>query len=385
MVEPTLRHVSGLERAWLVGGRLYPPFAIHLVVEAPAPLDPDRWSAAITAAADRWPGLRIRLGGWLRTARWIAEDRALPVVATAERWRGDRPHALLDARLLPGPGARAVLFPDDGRAVFSAHHAITDGRGLRDFVRDVIRALAGETPRGAVGGPLIDAELARRSGVSDTGRAPDALARSPFGEQTEDLPGVTWRRCRLPIRSAVVARAMAATVAAAGHGLTIGIPVDLRRHLDPGGPLHSGNLTGVARLAVALEATLPDIRAALDGALDDRVAERHALSAEGLRGLPLWLMTAIARASTRRTAPRRPDSAVISSLGRHDLHLDGRPLRLLFVPPGSEGLPLFMGLSGDAGGIDVAAVCPRARVGDGARLEGWLDRFAAAFSQDRGG
>ncbi len=379
MSDGALRLVSGLERAWLVGGRLYPPFAIHMVLEAPAPLDPDRWSAAIATAAARWPGLRVRLAGWLRSARWIAEERPLPVVVTAERWAGDRPHALLDGRLLPGPGARAVLFPADGRAVFSAHHAITDGRGLRDFVADVVRVLGGEPPRGAAGGPLIDAELARRVGATAERDTPKSDARSPFGDDADDRPGLTWRRRRLPIRRGVVARAMAATVAAAGHRLTLGIPVDLRRHLPPADSALSANLTGVARLVVEPDADLSAIRAALDAALDGRAAERHALSAEGLRGLPLWLMTAIARASARR-AGLRPDSAVISSLGRHDLRLDGRPLRLLFIPPGSEGLPLFMGLSGDADGIEVAAVCPQARVGDGARLEPWLDRFVDAFA-----
>lgn len=373
----TLRPLSGLERAWLVGGRLYPPFAIHLIVEAPAPLDADRWQAAIAETSAVWPGLRARLSGWLRGTRWIAEDRPLPVVIADDRWAGDGPHPLLETRLLPGPGARAVLWPADGRAVFSAHHALTDGRGLFGFVVDVVRALNREAPHGAEGGPLVDAELARQAGATEAAPARPSDARSPFGEAPVDRPGLIWRRRRLPPRRAVVARAAHATVAAAGHGLTIGVPVDLRRHAPA--VRSSANLTGVVGLRITREQSIEDIAADLAAALEARAAARHALGADGLRGLPLWLMTAIARASGRRTAPLRPDSAVISSLGRHALQLDGEPLRLLFVPPGSEGLPLFMGLSGDIDGIEVAAVSPRARV-DAERLDDWLDAFESAFS-----
>lgn len=374
-----LRPVSGLERAWLVAGRLYPPFAIHLVVERSEPLDPDRWKSAIERASSAWPGLRVRLTGWLRSARWCAVERPLPVIVAGERWDGTGPHPLLDTPLLPGPGVRAVLFPGDGRAVFSAHHAITDGRGLRGFVEDVVRALRGEPVHGAVGGPLIDAELARQAGVREPAPTRPSEARSPFGDPDSDTPGLTWRRRRLPLRSAVVARAAHAAVAAAGHGLTLGVPVDLRRHAPD--LRSSANLTGICPLRVAPEDGIPAIARALTTGLEGREAARHVLAGEALRGLPLWLMSTIARVSARRTAALRPDSAAISSLGRHDLHLDGQPLRLLFVPPGSEGLPLFMGLSGDRGGIDIAAICPIARVGaDGARLEDWLDRFADAFA-----
>lgn len=376
----TLRPLSGLERAWLIGGRIAPPFAIHMVVEAPAPLDVDRWITAIDGAGAAWPGLRARLTGALRGTRWIAEDRPLPIEIGSTPWRGDRPDPRLEAPLIPGPGARALLLPDDGRVVFSAHHALTDGRGLFGFVEDVARALAGEPVRGAVGGPLIDAELAR--GLTDVTpfEPPSPTAAPPFPGEPAAVSGLTWRRRRLPAGSNVVPRLVAAVRQMAGEPQTIGVPVDLRRHMPD--LRSSANLTGVAHLDVpAPDATA--IRAALDRALAARAAAGHALHAEMVRGLPLWMMTAIARRLDRRRRTRRhqPVSAVVSSLGRHDLRLDGAPLRVLFVPPGSAGLPLFIGLCGDAAGIELSAVVPRAWAGvDGAGLDPWLDGLVAAFA-----
>jgi len=377
-----LRAVSGLERAWLVAGRLHPPFVIHLVVEAAEALDADRWCDAITRTGAAWPGLRVRLGGRLRSTRWIAEDRALPVEVAEGRWQGDGSHARLEEPLLPGPGARALLWPADGRAVFSAHHAITDGRGLLGFVDDVVRVLGGSAPRGAAGGPSTDADLARTVWHGPAPSISKATHRSPFDHPPEDRPGLTWRRRRLPLRGAVVARSVHAALAASGHDLAFGVPVDLRRHAPD--LRSSANLTGVAHISPRHGQTIEDIRHELDAAIDGRAAAGHALQAHGLRGIPLWLMTAIARRGTRRTDRRVPTSAAITSLGRHDLRLDGQPLRLLLVPPGSEGLPLFMSLSGDADGIEVAAVSPRSWAGaHGEHLVAWLDRFATAFAEPR--
>lgn len=374
----TLRPVSGLERVWLTAGRLAPPFAIHLVVEAAAPLEVDRWRAAIERAGAVWPGLRARLAGRLRGCRWVAVDDPVPVEVIDGPWGGQGPAGWLDAPLLPGAPARARLLPAEGRAVFSAHHAVTDGRGLFGFVHDVVEALGGRSPAGAAGGPLWDAALARELGVS-AAAAPKADAAPPFDGAPGSAEGITWVRRRLPPGPAVVPRVVAAVVAAAGRGLRVGVPVDLRRHRP--GLRSSANLTGV----VHLDVPTPDpaaVRAALDRAVSAREAAGHARAAEGVRGLPVWMLAAIARRLTLRArrAGRLAVSATVSSLGAHRLALDGRPLRVLFVPPGAPGLPLFVGLCGDAGGVELAAVSPRAWA-EGGRLDGALDRLAAAYGE----
>lgn len=399
----TARPVSGLERVWLAAARLAPPFAIHLIAEWHGPLDIDRWRAAIAAATS--PGMRLRLRGVLRGARWVVADEPVPVDVIELPWAGDDrapwlaeplppTSAPVRVRLVPGrahgidgmygtdgiPGADATYSTDGthgtdptvSRVVFSAHHAITDGRGLWTFLTDTLRALAGEAIDPPPAGPLTDTDLARRLGLTPLpALVDDAVPICPLP------PGapIRWRRRRLPPGPQVLPRlaaAFLATVDAPGPR-RMGVPVDLRRYAP--GLVSTANLTGVLHLDLPPAPTPAAIRQALDAGLADRTAARHPLAADAVRAFPLWLMASVARAVVRRhlRAQRFGTTVTLSHLGRHALQVASHPVRVAFVPPGAPGLPMFVGITADATGVEVTATGPLAE----AAIERVLDRVAS--------
>lgn len=369
----TARRVSGLERVWLAAARLAPPFAIHLVAEWPGPLDPDRWRAAIEAAAG--PAMRLRLRGVLRGARWITTADAIPIEVVSAPWDGAGPADWLTAPLPPARAPlRVHLLPAApvARVVFSAHHALTDGRGLWRLLADTTRALAGEPVTPPAAGPLTDTDLARDLGVAPLEPLVDDAA--PI-RPVADRP-ITWRRRRLPAGPDVLARLAAAFAAEVPGKLRLGLPVDLRRYAP--GLDSAANLTGVLHLDLPPAPTPAAIRAALAAGLADRTAARHPLAADAVRGYPLWLMAAVGRAVAKKHLRTQGfgTSVTLSHLGRHALTVDGHPLRVAFIPPGAPGLPLFVGITADPDGVELAAAGPH----EPAVLDDLLTRVAARWT-----
>lgn len=376
----TARRVSGLERIWLAADRIAPPFAIHLVVEWPGPLDVDRWRAAVQAAAG--PGMRLRLRGALRWARWVVVDASVPVEVITTPWDGQGPAPWLSAPLPPerGPVRVSLVPPTDGasaRVVFSAQHAVTDGRGLWRLVCDTARALAGEAVEPPPAGPLTDVDLARALGVEPL--RPVASDASPPCPSPPGQP-VIWRRRRLPGGADVLPRLAAAFARAAEPGgrLRLSIPVDLRRYATAADRESTANLTGITYLELTAERSPAAIRAAIDEALASKVAARHPLAAEFARHLPLGLIAAVGRRAAQRDHRRGlfGASLALSHLGRHALTIDGRPARVAFVPPGMPGLPVFVGVTVDPAGVEVVGCGPV----EPSALDGLLDRAATQFA-----
>lgn len=378
----TARRVSGLERVWLAADRIAPPFAIHLVVEWPGPLDVERWRAAVQVAAG--PGMRLRLRGALRWARWVVVDEPVPVEVVDDPWDGQGPTPWLTAPLPPDDEpVRVSLVPPNGeapaRAVFSAQHAVTDGRGLWRFVCDTARALAGEAVEPPPAGPMTDLDLARALGVEPLRPvASDASAPCP---SPPDQP-VIWRRRRLPVGPNVLPRLAAAFARAAEPGarLRFSVPVDLRRYAAEADRESSANLTGITYLELTAETSPAAIRAAIDEAVGSKAAARHPLAAEFARHLPLGLIAAVGRRAARADHRRGTFGAslALSHLGRHALTIDGHPARVAFVPPGMPGLPLFVGVTVDPSGVEMVGCGP---VEPGA-LDGLLDRVGTQFASE---
>lgn len=369
----TARALSGLERAWLAAARLAPPFAIHLVAEWPGPLDPDRWRAAIEDAAG--PAMRLRLRGLLGGARWITTDAPIPIEQITAPWAGDGPTDWLAAPLPPARAPlRVHLLPAKpvARVVFSAHHALTDGRGLWRLLEDTTRALAGAPVTPPAAGPLTDIDLARGLGVAPLEALVDDAA--PIRPVAGHPP--IWRRRRLPAGADVLARLAAAFSAEVTGKLRLGLPVDLRRYAP--GLDSAANLTGVLHLDLPPAPDPAAIRAAIDAGLAERTAARHPLAAAPLRGVPLWFMAAVGRAVAKKHIRSQGfgTSVTLSHLGRHALRVDGHPLRVAFIPPGAPGLPLFVGITADPDGVELAASGPL----EAAVIDDLLARVAARWS-----
>ncbi len=396
---PIERPVSGLERQWLVGGRLAPPFALQIALD----LDPTgwtgwdllRWQAALDTVAAASPGVRVRLVGALGWSRWRADGPAPAVrVVDGRGWSGRDPRGapFLTDPLDPARGPVCELLLVDGdppRVVVRILHAVADGRGAWSVVEDLWSALRGEAPPARTAGPPIDTELARAAGgprLSDPAMdaAPLLPARGPIDARS------TWASVTVPGRQRnLVPRLAVALAAAAGvqRRVRIGVPVDLRRHAPD--LSSTANLTGIAALELDDDLRAADpaaaVRARLDAALATRAECARVLSGEGARHLPLWLLTALGRRLVGRTAAtgRVRTSATLSTLGRVDLQRltapGARVTRVVWVPPGSPVNPLLVVTTGTDAAAEIAAAAPLAMGGDG-RLAALLADVAARLT-----
>ncbi len=341
------RAVSGLERVWLAAGRMAPPFAITLDLDWAGPVDAARWRVAFEAAFAAHPALRVRLRGHLRKAHWSVTDVPPPV-------------AEADGALDPGRGpVAAITLTAQGWRV-RALHAVTDGRGLLAFVEDAVRAYHGEAVEGLPAGPLSDAEL---SGDGAASPEPPADRPPPFGPcegqprvVLEALPDVQGR-CVPRLCALLYARSRAFTQ----HPLRVSVPVDLRPHLNA---RTGGNLTGIVHLELDSD-DATRIAASLDAAVARGTAVAHARAANGVREVPLWLMTAVGRREARRHARTGlyPVSTTISWLGRHALTVDGAPVTVRLIPPPAPGVPIMLGAIAGHGALQLAWVGPGAPTG----------------------
>lgn len=370
------RLVSGLERVWIAAGAMDPSFAQATVLRPERMPSIAAWQAAWRDLVAARPGLRLRAHGWGRRTRWAPTGTA-PFEALDDDWDGTTDHPALRRPLHAFKGPTVRLIVSRHAAVLLAHHAVLDGRGCWQVARDLLATLDGRPPEARGLAPL-DVEIARALDPPAFADPPPDQPRLLPGPVTS-TPGWTWARRALPCPSQPLARVAQAIAQHADRPVRLGLPVDLRRHLD--GPVGDGNLTGIAHLMVDPTASRSAIREAVQICLRERHAEAQVVAADQMRGVPLWLM----RWAGNRSAARQqrqalaPVTATLSNLGRQPLQLDGAPVEAWFIPPYSRGMPLFVALVGDATRLQMVGVAPKA-IGDGGRLETLLDALAKAIT-----
>ncbi|GHD91145.1 hypothetical protein GCM10010508_38990 [Streptomyces naganishii JCM 4654] len=312
-----VRNVAPLE--WAFVGMSPESRVMNLLVEGDGALPPHRLTQAVAAAADAHPGMRLT-----RQERRWTDSGAAPAVRTLAPGALDRDR--LDAPELRAPfddtraTCEVLLAPGDpATVVFRADHAVTDGRGLLLWARDVFRALRGEDPLGAPADTGSE-ELLRR--LHPDGEPPRAAARdldfpSPLGPRPHEKAGLLWRRRSLDgTHLAATAKVVAALAAAHGPG-RFHVPVDLRRHL-PG--LRS---TAALSHAVDLDVTEGEGWEEVQRTLLARLTDRRDLAEgtdPGILDLPLPLLREGIAGIDRTAAAtdRHSARACVSHLGTAD-------------------------------------------------------------------
>lgn len=391
-LRPYTRPLSPVERVWLVADALEPPFAPALVLEGEGALDADAFERAVTQAAGANPGVAVLLRGVLRRTRWVGggpAPRVRRVDGAAWDGRGPAGAPWLAERIDPRRGPLVEVLLVEGappRVVFRMHHAVMDGRGLLLFVDDVFRALRGEALEGSAS-EVTDVDLARAlSPAKNSPRREDCLA--PTGARRGAESRSTWRRLSVagrvsrPLPAVLHCIANIARTHSEGD-VRVGIPVDLRDRTQVG--RSTANLTGILDLELPVGAGPPELQAALEGALAQHRAAAFVLEAEFIRGIPLWLATAVARASTRRVcrANRYNSSGTVSNLGLLPVERfaapDFRTRAAFLIPPGTPSHACFVTLCGHAGGLEAVVTMPEDLASDG-RLDALVVALGAALS-----
>lgn len=385
------RSLSGLERVWLVADRLWPPFVIQVVIEGEGKLDPARWRAAAEAVSAAWPAARVRLGGALGWTRWVADGPPIRVEeVNAAGWTARGPARFTTRRVdvSVGPVAEVLLLQGDvPRVLVRVHHAVMDGRAVWSLVEDLGAALGGRAPRGGrLDGPL-DADLARRCGVSP---APEPAAERgvPTGYATAEDETTTWVRRSTPLPAGpVLPRVLDALARSARRytdtPLRVSVPADLRRHAD--GPVPAANLTGFLRVDLGAGG-VDRIAAAIDHELSQRAEAGPVLMADRLRAVPLALLEAEGRRGAREVlrTGRCGVSGTVSNLGRLEPGVvSGAGFvarRCFWIPPVGPGTPFFLLLNGHPEGVELCAGMPLG-FASGGRLEGLMDGVVARLAE----
>ncbi|MFD6420624.1 hypothetical protein [Streptomyces sp. NPDC060198] len=227
---PYTRRISPIERGYLNAAATGTPQLIQMVIEGEGTLDAVALSRAARAATEASPGLAVRRRG----ALWRADGTAPEVVELPAGTGLDHPFFHRDLSVVTGPVCELGLIRDGGttRLVVRASHIVTDGRGLRQWIADLFRALRDEDLAGCPD-TVDDAHF--RAAAGDVRPAPEAtrltglpaiIGRGPAGERP------LWLSRRVPAApSGVTARAAAAL---SRHLTTdtgrLIVPVDLRRH-----------------------------------------------------------------------------------------------------------------------------------------------------------
>ncbi len=366
---------------------------------------PEAVRAAVAAAAAANPGA-CRLRGLLRGRDGppMAHRPGCGVVDGAA-WDGRGPAGapFLNEPLDPilGPVAELLLVqpadPDDPsgwRIVLRTHHAAMDGRGAWLFASDIFAALRGEAPKGSESGPWIDVDYARMA-IDQGMDEPPADRMAPTGSPTSTDFATTWTRVRVDgAFRGLLPRALVALWRASRNHTTdplrFAVPVDLRRYRPD--RRSTANLTGILRVDMDGVASISQanarVRARLSSGFDGHHAAAQAISADRVRGLPLWLMTWAGRRHTleRLDRARFAVSASISNLGRQDLSLVSAPIfrsqRAFWIPPGNPGMPLFLTLNGDAEGLDLVGTAP-VGLASGDRLQSLLESMREVMESER--
>ncbi|MEU8627373.1 hypothetical protein [Streptomyces sp. NPDC048669] len=227
---PYTRRISPIERGYLNAAATGTPQLIQMVIEGEGTLDAVALRRAARAATEVSPGLAVRRRG----ALWRAAGTVPEVVELPAGTGLDHPFFHRDLSVVTGPVCELGLIHDAGttRLVVRASHIVTDGRGLRQWIADLFRALRDED---LVGCPDTVDDAHFRAAAGDVRPAPEAtrltglpaiIGQGPAGERP------LWLSRRVPAApSGVTARAAAAL---SRHLTTdtgrLIVPVDLRRH-----------------------------------------------------------------------------------------------------------------------------------------------------------
>jgi hypothetical protein len=205
-------------------------------------LPPEQWQQALDRVAAVNPGVRLRMVGHLRWARWKSDGpgpRLRMIDDCAWDLRSEQGSEFIDATplsLREGPAFELIVARlRDGSTlvVGRSHHAFADGMGLAHIMEELFRALRGEPLLGS-NASFSDVDMMLAIGPRhSTSRHIKTtwLTGPPAGTEMGD----EWRRISLGVKAKNLAR-VAGVMAEFAHQrsdmpVLLAIPVNLRRHV----------------------------------------------------------------------------------------------------------------------------------------------------------
>jgi len=384
------RKISPVERLFLVGDKLYPPFVSQLVLEGQGEFDLQCWQSAARRVSVTNPGCRLVLRGNLGWSRWV-DSAVSPAVhlINGESWNGKDPeNAPFLKRPLParsGPTFEVLLLTGNpNRVIFRTHHGVMDGGGGLRFINEFFRELRGEKSLESTGS-YTGLDLARRLGAGRM-KIEENDCQSPLPAITIDdsVRDSYWRRITVAGNHSKLLGRIAFVVAQHAHnanrravGMTVSgdskpvkspvvrleITTDMRQHCPEDTPT-TANLIGLITINVSDTDTVADIintivrhrGGDLEGQLESTLAP--------IRWVPIPVLAYYWRRRTRLACKKNlfASSASLSSIGRlpiENYQGGGFNADTAFViPPGNSGIPLLITFNSAGQNTEIVAMVP---------------------------
>jgi hypothetical protein len=325
------RRLSSIEYFHAAAGSspntLDPARIINVVIEGDGALPAQQWVDALQSVAQVNAGLRLRIEGSRRTARWTSEAVPLPQVRFLENFAWDglshRGLEAIEAQPLPlncGPGMELVITTGSiTRVILRVRHAVMDGVGILYFLEELFRALRGE-PLLGTNAKFSDVDLMRAvAGMRGRiGREkPIPLTGGARGASRDDV----WQRLTLPAQPGaknLMGRVASAAARYARNFMSgpvrIAIPVDLRRHMA--GLKSTMNYAGLVGVELNPGETAEDFRHKLRKLLETDADTGYPPAMEALRYLPFTWLDRLSGRTTRNYLQRNlMETIMITNMG----------------------------------------------------------------------
>ncbi|MDO9454024.1 MAG: hypothetical protein Q7J29_14325 [Stagnimonas sp.] len=315
--------------------------------EGDGQLPAEQWQRALDAVTLINPGTRLRLVGSGRKARWESDGlppRLRVVENCAWDGRGTGGSEVLYEVPFPldtGPTVELVVIHRPGNRsllVLRNHHAVMDGMGCMHFMQELFRALRGE-PLLGTNAAFSEVDLMRSVGAKKS-TSKHVKTVSMTGLPQGDERGDEWRRISLgkPKKNQLARVADAVAEFARQHTglqLSIGVPVDLRRHAP--GLNSTANFTNMILVTLNPGEGGEVFRTRLKEMLDHKMETVY----PGILDLFKWFSLArldlmLSRKEGNYRTKKALETAVISNLGRHEaapLSCEGFIMQHFFVIP----------------------------------------------------
>ena len=374
---------------------LEPPREVIFCVEGRGRLIEAAVRAAVDVVNATHPGLRLRIVGKRRGARFESDGAAAPLRFVRDSvWDGlsQRGSEFLRATPLPfetGPMSEWIVEElTDGRTRIwlRASHAAMDGLGVMHGLAELFRVLRGE-PLAGDNASGSDTELmrAQRAPAPAKGDAPPLgrcaqLTGAPEGDAT----GNVWRRIALNGRrpNSLYRLVGAFNDFARRHDANLpvlfALPVNLRRHVE--GLVSTRNFTSMLHVALQPGEGVEDFKRKWNANLQAKRDAHYSGQAEIFRRLPFaWLDWLLHRRRGNYRGKRLLETAAISHLGyfrtAHYSCEGYRAERVWGVPlPGSAFTLVF----GTEKSLDVIVGLPETYA-EGGRFEALQTHLARAL------
>lgn len=375
--KPYKRPLAYSERLYLAANRVMSPFCNRMVLEGVGDVDIVRWRLAVEKASEANPDSRLVLKGILGGCFWEDSGKTPPIIEVdGNGWTGyngdDMPHQI-NQPFVPAQGPNCdiiIVYGNPIRIVFRSLHAVMDGQGTMLWIKNIFRALRGETLINT-NSSITDYELIDtlhqketrknfpKNCVSFTGEK-----KGKKGEKTD----VIW--CRKTIAGShrgLVSKAAVLIAkevwASDGFHARFMIPVDLR--------VHKKELQSTANLSNPLYVELsPDT---VSKQVYNDIKGQLQTCREGIAGrfdhlicyTPLWLVAAGIKAVlfTQKISRRYGMSGIISSMGTVDLNdfIGGGfdSSTVYAIPPHPSTIPFFLGIFNTSEHIELTGCITR--------------------------